>query len=101
MTKTKVKEPTQRAKRNELKAELSRNLSIKSMTVRQRRPWTFVEFETWYMDPKTKQRKDMGVWGVSKICWPDQGWNGAKGVEVATDRALAWAVREIMPPVVE
>ncbi len=101
MTKIKEKEPTQRAKRNELKAELRENIDLKSVVIHQRRPWTFVQFKTWYRGARINGHIDITAWGPSKICWPDQVWDDEEGVKVAIDRALAWAVKEIIPPVVE
>lgn len=101
MTKIKEKEPTQKAKRNELRTELRKNIDLDNMAIRQRRPWTFVEFDTWHRGGRKNGHVDIGIWGVSKICWPDQVWNDKKGIDVAIERALAWAVREIIPPLAE
>jgi hypothetical protein len=101
MTKPKEKEPTMRSKRNELKVELMNNFYPESMMIHQHRPWTYVQFKTWHKGGKKNGRVDIEVWGVSKICWPDQTWESQKGVDVAIDRALAWAVKEIIPAVVD
>lgn len=101
MTKIKEKEPTMKSKRNELKAELLANIETTGMQVNQRRPWTFVSFITWHTGGRKNGHVVIKPWGISKICWPDQVWIPEKGVEVAIDRALAWAVKEIIPPVVE
>jgi hypothetical protein len=100
MTKTKEKkEPTLRQERGDLKAELEKNIGIETMRVLQRRPWTFVEFVSFYKGPRGG-KNEVKLWGMSKVCIPDV-WNEGEGINKACDRAIAWAVKQIMPPVVE
>lgn len=93
-----IEEPTMKAKRNELRAELREN--IRNLVIRQRRPWTYVEFETAYEDDEDGTTI-LEPWGVAKICWPDQVWDPKEGENTAIERALAWAVKEIIPAVTE
>jgi hypothetical protein len=74
------------------------HLDGNSLVVRQHKPWTYVEFNTFYW--YVKKKVIVHCWGVSKICWPDK-WNEAKGVDMAINRAVAWAVRERIPPLTE
>jgi hypothetical protein len=89
-----TEEPTMGAKRNELRAELRENIT--NLIIRQKRPWTYVEFETSYGDEGS-----IFAWGVAKICWPDQVWDPKEGENTAIERALAWIVKEIIPPMAE
>ena len=93
---TVTEEPTKRYLRSQLKQLLQHHADFENMTVRQRQPWTFVEFRTF----EDADGPTIDCWGISKVCHPDQ-WSAEHGVDLAIDRALAWAVREIIPPVVE
>lgn len=94
--KKKDKDPNNlRVRRGDLRAQLRDNLVIE--TVNQHQPWTYVDFTTTYRDPSTNENMKITGWGVSKICWPDK-WNDEYGVELAIERGLAWAVKELIPP---
>lgn len=87
---------TKRAERNELRQQLQENIDRDGIDISQHRPWTYVGFDTGYT-AKNNKFVACYLWGVSKICWPDK-WDGGKGVEMAIDRALGWAVSDIIPP---
>lgn len=96
--KKKDKEPTVRERRGALRAELRDNLDLRE--VRQHRPWTYVNLMTSFRDPNTLEDIEVEIWGVSKISWPDK-WDEKHGIDIAIERALAWKVKELLPPIIE
>ena len=96
------KEVTQRQKREDLRAELKQNIDWAGIKVSQHRPWTHVEFHTFYKRPKTESNwagnEWILLWGVSKVCWTDK-WSEQEGVAMAVDRALGWAITDLVPPI--
>ena len=88
---------TQRQKREDLRAELKRNIDWGLLKVSQHKPWTYVCFPTGYRGPRDGM-KLISLWGVSKICHPDQ-WVGYEGINMAVERALGWAITDLIPPI--
>lgn len=88
---------TQRQKRETLRIELRQNIEWDKMKVKQHKPWTHVCFNTCYAGPKGGANW-INLWGVSKICWPDQ-WEDDEGIGMAISRALGWAITDLIPPI--
>lgn len=85
--------------RDKLRDELKTNINWDTLQIREHRPWHVVTFETEYTALNHKVVV-LDLWGVSKICWPDK-WDAERGENMAINRALGWAVSEIIPPLEE
>lgn len=85
-----------RERRNALRVQLKENIDWDDLDVRYHKPWTNVYFVTKYTAGNGKV-VTKSLWGVSKICWPDK-WDETTGMNMAIDRAIGWAVTEIIPP---
>lgn len=83
--------------REELRKELRTNIVFGTMVVQQHRPWTHVTFKTWYRGSRA-ETIEVDLWGVSKVCWTDR-WSERGGASMAINRALGWAVTDIIPPI--
>lgn len=84
---------TKREFKKVIEKELRDNADVRGATIKIHRPWVYVEFDTHYDNGRF--HKDIVAWGVAKICWPDK-WSTEKGAALATNRAFAWAAKEIL-----
>lgn len=81
--------------RGKLKAEMMENIHDITVLV-DHQPWVVVSF---YTTATINDEEDvlLQLVGPSKICHPDK-FDTGKGTKIAIDRAIAWAIKLIIPP---